>query len=204
MRNRFQPATVTAGTIIGLRTIRSGTVRNRLREQGLRARRPAVRPALQPHRRVAWLNCLGHTHNLRFRNDQRVKVVLTDVCRINRLRADGRQKVYLEHRECQRQSSDRPHYLNTVRIKTVSIKLLFMWNICYIYLHAWWELPWDSGFVEFPWRPSSANSFPLLMLHKRSRFNCLHIYPFPGAHSLTDCSTQRYNNSLGFWLVKNM
>ena len=43
-KDRDREREVTAGAIPGLRRINSGTVRNRLGEQGLRARRSAVRP----------------------------------------------------------------------------------------------------------------------------------------------------------------
>ena len=44
LRNRFQPATVSAGTIPRLRRISPGTVRNHFREHALCARRPTLRP----------------------------------------------------------------------------------------------------------------------------------------------------------------
>lgn len=92
LRNRFHPATATAAAIPGLRRISSGTVRNRLREQGLHARRPAVRPVLQPRHRVARL--AWARQHIPFRNAQWDMVLFTDECRITLNRADGRQRVY--------------------------------------------------------------------------------------------------------------
>ena len=65
LRNRFLTESLTARSIPGLRPISPRTVRNRLREQNIRPRRPAVRPELlQRHRvaRLAWC-----TRHLRFR-----------------------------------------------------------------------------------------------------------------------------------------
>lgn len=57
-RNRFLPATVTAGTVPGLKRMSSGTIRNRLKEQGQRARLPAVRP----HTVLSFFLLLTMTH----------------------------------------------------------------------------------------------------------------------------------------------
>ena len=51
LRNRFQPATVTARSIPGLRRTSSQTVRRRLRCAGIVARRPARRPILTGNHR---------------------------------------------------------------------------------------------------------------------------------------------------------
>ena len=53
LRERLRTATLTARSIPGLRRISPRTVRNRLRERGIRPRRPAIRPVLQQRHRVA-------------------------------------------------------------------------------------------------------------------------------------------------------
>ena len=53
LRHRTTTATNTAGQVPGLRRVSAQTIRNRLREAGLRARRPYVGPVLQrQHRRL--------------------------------------------------------------------------------------------------------------------------------------------------------
>ena len=52
LRNRLQIAALTARSIPGLRNISPRTVRNRLREQNIRPRRPAIRPVLQRRHRA--------------------------------------------------------------------------------------------------------------------------------------------------------
>ena len=68
-----------------------------MREQGLSARRPAIRSPLQPRHHVARL--AWARQHLRFRNGQWDRVLFTDECRINLSRADGRQRVYRRHGE---------------------------------------------------------------------------------------------------------
>ena len=53
LRDRLRTATLTARSIPGLRRISPRTLRNRLRERGIRPRRPAIRPVLQQRHRVA-------------------------------------------------------------------------------------------------------------------------------------------------------
>lgn len=92
LRNRFQTASLTARSIPGLRPISPRTVRNRLREQNIRPRRPAVRPVLlQRHRisRLAWC-----TRHLRFRIQDWVNVLFTDESRFHLDSNDGRCRVY--------------------------------------------------------------------------------------------------------------
>jgi transposase len=55
VRNRFQTSSLTARSIPGLRPISSRAVRNRLREDNIRPRRPAIRPILLPRHRAARL-----------------------------------------------------------------------------------------------------------------------------------------------------
>ena len=92
LRNRFQPSTVTARTIRGLRRITSNTVRNRLRERGLRARRPARRLTLiQHHRnaRTAWARRYQRATNAELNT-----ILWTDEVRFTLSRSDGRRRVY--------------------------------------------------------------------------------------------------------------
>ena len=53
LRERLRTATLTARSIFGLRMISPRTLRNRLRERGIRLRRQAIRPVLQQRHRVA-------------------------------------------------------------------------------------------------------------------------------------------------------
>ena len=92
LRNRFQPAALTARTIPGLRPIRSRTVRNRLCEHNIHPRRPAIRPVLlQRHRqpRLQW--CRQH---LRFRRVDWNNVLFSDESRFHLNSSDGRARVY--------------------------------------------------------------------------------------------------------------
>lgn len=76
------------------RPINAKTVRNRLREVGLRARRPYVGPHLTParrQRRMAWVT--AHGPRL-FPQRQWRRVFFTDESRFCLFRADGRQRVY--------------------------------------------------------------------------------------------------------------
>src|ERR1700729_3476231 len=92
LRNRRLPATITAGTIPGLRRISSDTVRRRLRESGLRARHPAIRPQLLPRHRQARLQWARH--HLRFTINHWRYVLFTDESRFALSVADGRQRIY--------------------------------------------------------------------------------------------------------------
>lgn len=92
LRNRLQPATLTARTIPGLRPISSRTVRNRLREHNIRPRRPAIRPVLlQRHRqrRLQWSR-----QHLRFRRVDWNNVLFSDESRFHLDSSDGRARVY--------------------------------------------------------------------------------------------------------------
>lgn len=92
LRNRFQSASLTARTIPGLRPITPRTVRNRLREQGIRPRRPAVRPVLlQRHRtaRLAWAR-----RHIQFTQRDWGRILFTDETRVHLDGSDGRSRVY--------------------------------------------------------------------------------------------------------------
>ena len=90
LRDRLRTATLTARSIPGLRRINPRTVRNRLRERGIRPRRPALRPVLdQRHRvaRFAW--CRRH-----FTQQDWALVLFTDESRFQLDSSDGRSRVY--------------------------------------------------------------------------------------------------------------
>lgn len=99
LRNRFIPATVTANRIVGRRNYRisAQTVRNRLREAGLRSRRPVVGPMLtQRHRtaRLRWANARLYWNRIRWQN-----VIFSDESRFCVHRSDGRMRVYRRRNE---------------------------------------------------------------------------------------------------------
>lgn len=96
MRNRRLTAAESALNVHGNhgRPISSKTVRNRLREVGVRARRPYVGPHLtvaRRRRRMAWV--AAHAPR-RFTLRQWRQVLFTDESRFCLFRADGRQRVY--------------------------------------------------------------------------------------------------------------
>lgn len=92
LRNRLLPATDTAGNIPGLRRVSGDTIRRRLREYGLRARRPSVQPTLLHRHRVARLQWARQ--HVRFGIDNWRRVLFTDESRFQLSQADGRQRVY--------------------------------------------------------------------------------------------------------------
>lgn len=94
LRNRFRTATATASETIGThgRQLSARTVRNRLRVEGIRPRRPFVGAILTRRHRDARLQwCNRH----RYWNLQRwSSVVFSDEKKFQCHRADGRQRVY--------------------------------------------------------------------------------------------------------------
>lgn len=97
MRERFTTATSTASSIPGNRRISDQTVRNRLREAGLRARRPLRAVVLNNvHRqnRLQW----AHEHRVWSQHQWR-KVWFSDESRFLLQRADGRARVYRRNNE---------------------------------------------------------------------------------------------------------
>ena len=100
LRNRFRTAVETAQATLGTHNnrISADTVRNRLREFGLRPRRPYVgMPFTPPHQvRMAWLT--QHRPNL-FPLRQWRNVMFSDESRYLLYRADGRQRVYRRNGE---------------------------------------------------------------------------------------------------------
>ena len=96
LRNRHLTATETAVNTVGShnRRIHPKTVRNRLREFGLRASRPNVGKPLNRARRarcIAWVTALAPT---RFPMRQWRRVFFTDESRFTLFRADGRHRLY--------------------------------------------------------------------------------------------------------------
>ena len=101
LRNRYVTATETANNTIGNhnRHIHPKTVRNRLREAGLRCRRPCVGlPLTRPRRarRMAWL--AAHSPRI-FPMRQWRQVFFTDESRFTLFRPDGRRRIYRRRRE---------------------------------------------------------------------------------------------------------
>jgi len=94
LRNRFRPATETAGTTVGNhgRPISPPTVRSRLRERQIRARRPAVKVVLTRRHRQARLEW-ARAH-LRFTRADWAHVLFSDETRYNVSGNDGRLRVY--------------------------------------------------------------------------------------------------------------
>lgn len=90
LRNRFQPATVTARQF----HVSGQTIRNRLRSnrRKIRARRPYKRPILLRRHRDARLQ--WSRRHLRWRRVDWNNVLFSDEARFNLSRADGRIRVY--------------------------------------------------------------------------------------------------------------
>ena len=92
LRERLRNSTLTARNIPDLRRISPRTVRNRLRERGIRPRPPARRPVLQQRDRVArfaW--CRQHKH---FTQQDWARVLFTDESKFHLDSSDGRSRVY--------------------------------------------------------------------------------------------------------------
>ena len=101
LRNRYVTVTETSNNTIGNhnRHIHPKTVRNRLREAGLRCRRPCVGlPLTRPRRarRMAWL--AAHAPRI-FPMRQWRQVFFTDESRFTLFRPDGRRRIYRRRRE---------------------------------------------------------------------------------------------------------
>ena len=96
MRNRRLTSVECALNIRGNhgRPINSKTVRNRLRELGIRARRPYVGPNLTPARHQRRMNWVAIHGPGRFPMRQWRQVFFTDESRFCLFRSDGRQRVY--------------------------------------------------------------------------------------------------------------
>ena len=83
LRDRLRTATLTARSIPGLRRISTRTVRNRLRERGIRLRRLAIRPV--------FACCRRHIH---FTQQNWARVLFTDEYRFHLDSRDGRSREY--------------------------------------------------------------------------------------------------------------
>lgn len=92
LRNRFQTAIETATNFPGRNGISRHTVRRRLRENGITARRPAQRPLLLPRHRIARLQW-SRTH-LQWTRQQWSTVLFTDESRFLLGTGDGRIRCY--------------------------------------------------------------------------------------------------------------
>ena len=94
LRRRTQPAERTAAATIGIhrRPISGQTVRNRLRERGIRPRRQYVGPVLQPRHRLARTNWAQRHRN--WPRHQWANVVFSDESRFTLHNKDGRVRVY--------------------------------------------------------------------------------------------------------------
>ena len=99
LRNRFQTATATAANTPGTHNnrISDQTVRNRLREGGLRAHRPYVGCLLTRRHRVNRVNW-ARTH-IRWIRQQWNSVLFSDESRFSIHRSDGRVRVYRRRNE---------------------------------------------------------------------------------------------------------
>ena len=93
LRNRFLTAEETGRQVVGRRGLVSGqTVRRRLRDSGLKNRRPYVGPALTPghrQRRLHWAQ-----QHQRWTRRQWRTVVFSDESRFSLSNADGRERVW--------------------------------------------------------------------------------------------------------------
>ena len=94
LRDRYRMATTTARVTPGTHnpSISAQTVRNRLREAGLRACRPVVRQVLTRHHRQQ-RRLWAQTHRRWTRQDWQ-KVLFTDESRFCLTRGDGRIRIY--------------------------------------------------------------------------------------------------------------
>lgn len=97
LRNRTLTATSTANLVIGTRgrPIHRTTVSKRLRNYGIRCRRPAKVPVLtQRHQRLRLQWARQHVNNVNWN-----RVVFSDESRFNLFNADGRIRVYRRRNE---------------------------------------------------------------------------------------------------------
>ena len=97
LRDRFKTASSTVNQIPGLRRVSSQTIRNRLRQFGLRPMRPLRRHILLPRHLAARLQwCRQHRA---WRHAQWRTVLFSDESRFMLRRADGRVRVYRRRNE---------------------------------------------------------------------------------------------------------
>ena len=92
LRDRFRTAVFTARSIPNLRRISASTVGRRLKSQGIKAHRPAVRCTLTENHKRARLNWCRQRQN--WNHNQWRSVLFTDESRFCLQRTSGRAKVY--------------------------------------------------------------------------------------------------------------
>ena len=97
LRDRFLTAASTTAAIPGLRRISDQTVRNRLRQAGLRPRRPAQRIVLPQRNRIFRLQWCRRCRV--WHRDQWRRIAFSDESRFTLHRADGRARVYRRRNE---------------------------------------------------------------------------------------------------------
>ena len=97
LRNRQATPTVTATQVPGMRRVSAQTIRNRLSEGNLRARRPCVGPVLRRQHRRQRLRWCTNVRVWNLRNWRRVW--FSDESRFLLQRRDGRQRVYRRDNE---------------------------------------------------------------------------------------------------------
>ena len=98
LRNRFLSASTTARTLPGMRRIWCQTVRNRLHDAGLTARRPYRGPVLTPHHRQARLHWAQRHRHWTLRNIWQ-HVLFSDESRFLLSQHDRRRRVYRRVKE---------------------------------------------------------------------------------------------------------
>lgn len=108
LRNRFLPATQTAAEIRGRnnRRITGQTIRNRLREDGLHARRPLNAPAMTDRHRRNRLNWCRERQA--WTRAMWRRILWSDESRFQCFRADGRQRVWRRRGERYAEAAVRP------------------------------------------------------------------------------------------------
>lgn len=97
LRNRAVTATYTADHVPGLRRVSPQTIRNRLREHGIRPMRPHTGPVLHPHHRRARLQWCRNVRAWNLLNWRRIW--FSDESRFLLYRHDGRMRVYRRRNE---------------------------------------------------------------------------------------------------------
>lgn len=101
IRNPFQTATMTADNLRAVNQVCPQTIRNRLRNAGLRCRRPLVGNVLTPQHRAARLQW-AQTHRI-WPRQRWLNILFSDESRFLLHRADGRLRVYRRRNERYRQ-----------------------------------------------------------------------------------------------------
>ncbi len=162
LQDRLRPATRTAAATIGLHNqiISAQTIRNRLRETHLHARRPhrgLDLTAVRHRNRLEWANA-----HIRWRLGLWRGVLFTDESRLSLSRADGRQRVW--HRVGDRFADfnvlDRVAYGGS-GVMDMGRRMLWTMNKGVFY-------GWHFECTEIPWRDPEAH--------------CCALHPWPSPH----------------------